>query len=210
MHVDEQLQSLLDRIRSEGVERAETEAAAIVARADERAGAIVAEAEAEAARTRREAEDAAQASLQRGEKALEQAARDFLLSLQQSIEAVLQQSLRETVAGALTPQTVAEMLVRLADAYAAHDMNESRVDVLLAPADREALAALVLDQYRGLVDQGLTLRADDKVGKGFRVSFADDGLYHDFSLQALSEALAPVLKGPLADIVARAAAGEQR
>lgn len=207
--MEEQLQSLLDRIRREGVERAEAEAAAIVARADERAALIVEEAEAEARRLRLEAETDAEAARERAEKALEQAARDFLLSLRRRIEAVLRESLRATVAGALTPQTVAEMLVRLADAYAAHDMNESRVDVLLSAEDRERLAALVMEQYRDLVDQGLTLRTDDKLDKGFRVAFTDDTLYHDFSLTALAEALAPVLKSPLAEIVARAAAEEQ-
>jgi V/A-type H+-transporting ATPase subunit E len=207
--VEEQLQSLLDRIRSEGVERAEAEAAAIAADAEERARRIEEEAEAEAARLRRAADDDAEATRQRSEKALEQAARDFLLSLQRRIEAVLRQSLRQTVAGGLTPETVAEMLVRLADAYAAHDMNESRVDVLLPAEDRERLAALVMDKYRDLVAQGLTLRTDDKLEKGFRVSLADDNVYHDFSLTALAEALAPVLKGPLAECVARAAREER-
>lgn len=207
--MEEQLQSLLDRIRSEGVERAEAEAATIVQQAEDRARATIEEAQAEAERIRRRAQEDADAALQRGEKALEQASRDLLLTLQRRIEAVLRQSLRENLAEALTPQTVAEMLVRLADAYAAHDMNESRVDVLLEPEDRERLAALVMQDYRGLVNQGLTLRTDEKLDKGFRVSFAEDELYHDFSLQALADALAPVLKGPLAEIVLRAAAGEQ-
>jgi len=205
--VDEQLQSLLERIRREGVQRAEAEAAAIVEQSRERAAAIVAEAETEAASLRRAAEEEAAAGRRRAEKALEQAARDFLLSLQARIESILRQSLRGDVADALTPETVAEMLVRLADAYAAHDMNESRVDVLLGPEDRDRLAALVLGQYRDLVGQGLTLRADEKVDKGFRVSFADDNVYHDFTLSALAEALAPVLKHPLSDIVERAAQG---
>jgi len=203
--MEEQLQSLLDRIRREGVERAEVEAASIAGEAGERARRIVAEAEAEAAELRRRAEADAQAGRERAEKALEQAGRDFLLGLQKSIEAVLRESLRGAVAAALTPDVVAEMLVRLAEAYAAHDMNESRVDVLLAAEDREALAALVMQKYRGLVDQGLTLRADDRLDKGFKVSFVDDNLYHDFSLEALAEALAPVLKPPLGEIVERAA-----
>jgi V/A-type H+/Na+-transporting ATPase subunit E len=203
--VDEQLQSLLDRIRREGVERADAEAAEILARAEDRAARIVAEAGSEADALRRKAGGDAEASRNRGEKALEQAARDFLLTLQKHIEAVLRESLRETLAAALTPDVVVEMLLRLADAYAEHDMNESRIDVLLAPEDRERLAALVMEKYRDLVAQGLTLRADDRLDKGFKVSFADDNLYHDFSLAALAEALAPVLKPPLGEIVERAA-----
>jgi len=203
--MEEQLQSLLDRIRHEGVERAEAEAAGILDEATERARRIVAEAETEAGGLRRGAEADAEASRQRAEKALEQAGRDFLLALQKSIEAILRETLRDTVATALTPDVVADMLVRLAEAYAAHDMNESRVDVLLAPEDREHIAAIVMEKYRDLVGQGLTLRADERLDKGFKVSFVDDNLYHDFSLPALAEALAPVLKHPLGEIVQRAA-----
>ena len=203
--MEEQLQSLLDRIRREGVERADVEAAGIVGEAGERARGIVAEAEAEADDLRRQAEADAEASRERGEKALEQAGRDFLLALQKRIEAILRETLRDTVAAALTPDVVADMLVRLAEAYATHDMNESRVDVLLAPDDREAVAALVMQKYRELVGQGLTLRADERLAKGFKVSFVDDKLYHDFSLSALVEALAPVLKPPLGACVERAA-----
>jgi V/A-type H+-transporting ATPase subunit E len=203
--MEEQLQSLLDRIRHEGVERAEAEAEGIVGEAQQRARHIVADAEADADGLRRGAESDAAASRERGEKALEQAGRDFLLALQKSIEAILRETLRDTVAAALTPDVVADMLVRLAEAYAAHDMNESRVDVLLAPEDRDRIAAIVMQKYRDLVGQGLTLRADERLDKGFKVSFVDDKLYHDFSLPALAEALAPVLKPPLGACVERAA-----
>jgi V/A-type H+/Na+-transporting ATPase subunit E len=204
--MDEQLQSLLDRIQQEGVERAEAEAARIVQTAEERARRIVAGAGAGGGAIRARAETDAAAAEERAGKALEQAARDFLLSLQNSIEAILRESLHGSVAAGLSPDVMAGMLVRLADAYAAHDMNESRVDVLLAPEDREAVAELVLRQYRDLVKQGLALRPDERVDKGFKVSFVDDNLYHDFTAQALADALAPVLKPPLGDIVKRAAA----
>ena len=202
----EELQSLLERIQTEGVERAEAEAARIIAGAQERAAGIVAEAEAQAEATRRGAEADATASGERGQIALEQAARDFLLSLQKGIEAVLRGTLCETVGAALTPDVMTAILVRLADAYAAHDMNESRVDVLLSPEDRDAVGAIVMEKYRELAGQGLMLRPDERVDRGFKVSFVDSNLYHDFSAEALAEALAPVLKPPLCDIVRRAAA----
>jgi V/A-type H+-transporting ATPase subunit E len=85
-------------------------------------------------------------------------------------------------------------------------MNESRVDVLLSPQDRDTVGAIVLEKYRDLVSQGLTLRPDERVDAGFKVSFVDYHLYHDFTAEALAEALAPVLKPPLCDIVRRATA----
>jgi V/A-type H+-transporting ATPase subunit E len=203
--MDEQLQSLLDRIRREGVERAEAEAARILQEAEERAAGIVAGAEREAAALRQAAETGAEASCARGQTALEQASRDLLLSLQKSIEAVLRETLCVSLREALSPTTIADMLVRLADAYAAHDMNESRVDVLLSPQDYDDVAATVMASYRELVRQGLTLRPDPRVDGGFKVSFVDDDLYHDFTIEALTDALAPVLKPSLADCVRRAA-----
>jgi V/A-type H+/Na+-transporting ATPase subunit E len=202
----EELQSLLARIQAEGVERAEAQAARITQQAEARAAVIVAEAEEQATRLRRAAETDAAASVERGQTALEQAGRDFLLALEKSVEAVLRETLCDTVAEALTPEVMSDILVRLADAYAAHDMNESRVDVLLSPEDRDAVGAIVMEKYRELVRQGLTLRPDERVDGGFKVSFVDYHLYHDFSAQALAEALAPVLKAPLCDIVKRAAA----
>jgi V/A-type H+-transporting ATPase subunit E len=201
----EDLQGLLDRIRAEGVERAEAEAARIIGEAETRAARIVADAESAAAELRRSAEADAEASAARGSTALEQAGRDFLLALQKSVEAVLQETLCQTVAEALSPDIMSQILVRLADAYAAHDMNESRVDVLLSPQDRDTVGAIVLEKYRDLVSQGLTLRPDERVDAGFKVSFVDYHLYHDFTAEALAEALAPVLKPPLCDIVRRAA-----
>jgi V/A-type H+-transporting ATPase subunit E len=204
--MDEQLQGLLDRIRREGVERAEAEAARIIREAEERAAGIVAAAEEEAASLRRAADADAAASLERGSVALEQAGRDFLLSLRQRIEAVLRETLCESVADALTPGVMADILKRLADAYAAHDMNESRVDVLLSREDRDAVGAIVMEKYRDLVGQGLVLRPDERLDAGFKVSFVEDNLYHDFTAEALAEVLAPVLKPTLCEIVRRAAA----
>jgi len=201
--VEEQLQGLLDRIRAEGVERAEAEAAAIVREANEQAKAIVASARAEADEIRARAEADAKVVQERSEKALEQTGRDFLLSLQKSIDTVLRESLARRVSEGLAPDVVAQMLVRLADAYAQKDMNESRVDVLLSPEDREQVTDVVMADYRDLVSQGLTLRADDGIGKGFKVSFIDEKVYHDFTVAALVDTLAPILKSPLREIMER-------
>jgi V/A-type H+-transporting ATPase subunit E len=201
----EDLQSLLERIRSEGVARAEADAERILSEARERAAGIVSAAEADAAGLRRTAETDAAASAERGRMALEQAGRDFLIALRRSVDDVLRGTLHESVGEALAPELLGEILVRLVDAYAAHDMGESRIDVLLSPEDRAAVGSIIMEKYRRAVEQGLILRPDPRVDKGFKVSLADDSMYHDFTAEALAEALAPVLKGPLADVVRRAA-----
>ncbi|MBR1836459.1 MAG: hypothetical protein IJ783_04155, partial [Kiritimatiellae bacterium] len=71
----EELQSLLDRIRAEGVEKANARAAEITAEAEKKAAAIVADAEKKAAAAVAAAREEADTLRQRAEQSLAQAAR---------------------------------------------------------------------------------------------------------------------------------------
>ena len=78
----EELQSLLDKINAEGVQKAEAEAARIIENAKKQAQEIRSEAEAQAAAAVKDAADQAAALETRAEAAIKQAARDVLLQLQ--------------------------------------------------------------------------------------------------------------------------------
>ena len=85
----EDLQNLLDRIQKDGVEQAEAQAETILAQARDKAAAILREAEKQAAETRVGAEKDAEVFVERSTKTLEQAARDFLISVGRSVESGL-------------------------------------------------------------------------------------------------------------------------
>ncbi len=204
--MEEQLQSLLDRIRAEGVEKAEAEAAEIVAAGRAEAKRIVEEAERLAAERRAKAEQEAEQFVERSRTTIEQAGRDFLLQLRAAIERVLTQIAKASIAEAMTPETMAGMLDHLAEAYAAKDFNEHRVEALVNPKDREAFVELVFSRYRDLLGEGLKIHVDDRLQGGFKVSFVDYRLYHDFTVEAIAEALSELLKPPLDQIVRNAAA----
>jgi len=203
--MEEQLQGLLDRIRKDGVEKAEAEAEDIVAKARAEAARIVDEARREAAEHTARAERDAKVFEERSTTTLEQAGRDFLLHLRTAIENVLRESARQSLGDALTPEAMAGMLERMAGAYADRDFNEHRVDVLLSEHDREAFVDTVFDRYRELLGEGLDVHVDDRIHKGFKVRFLDYRLYHDFTLEAIAEVFARLLKPPLDEIVLRAA-----
>lgn len=206
--MEEQLQGLLERIRKDGVEKAEAEAERIIADARAEAARILEDARREAAEHLSRAEREAQVFMERSTTTLQQTGRDFLLQLRTAIERVLRESAKEAVGEALTPEAMAGMLERMAMAYAKKDFNESRVEVLLSEQDRDAFVDTVFEKYRDLLGEGLEIRVDDRVNKGFKVRFLDYRLYHDFTLEAIAEALSSLLKAPLDRIVARAAEGD--
>ena len=134
----EDLQNLLDRIQKDGVEQAEAQAEKILAEAREKAAAILREAEKQAAETRVGAEKGAEVFVERSTKTLEQAARDFLISVGRSLEKVFEDVAKETVGAALTPETMEQMLIRMAEMYVERGARESHIDILLNAEDRKA------------------------------------------------------------------------
>lgn len=101
------LQGLIDRIRKEGVDKAESEAGEIVAEARRAAAGILREAESEAQALRDRARAEAAAFEEQGRQTLGKTARDLILSVQQAVERSLTALVHRRVEEALGAGTVA-------------------------------------------------------------------------------------------------------
>ena len=93
----EELQQLLEKIQHDGVEKANAEAAAILAKAKAEAAAILKDAEDRAAACRAQAEADAAAFAERAGKTVSQAARDTVLEVRQGIDRLLENLLAKDV-----------------------------------------------------------------------------------------------------------------
>jgi len=203
----EELQYLIERIQKEAIEKAEGEAARIVAQAKEKAAALVKDAEAKARANLEKADRDAQVYAERSRQTLEQAARDLLITVGQGVEHILEDLVDDALNDALSPDTLKLMLGKMAEAYAQGGGAESRVDVLLNEADQADIIKFFSEKYREKMKQGVSIRTSNGILKGFRISFADGHVYHDFTQPAIAEALAHFLRDHLAEIVHRVARG---
>lgn len=197
----EELQQLMERIRTDGVERADAEAREIVENAREQAKAIIEEAERDAAAKTEQAERDADAFAQRGATSLRQAARNVLLSLEQAIQQTMEAVVAQNARDAMTPERVAELVQRVVTAYADGLPGEARLDVLLSEDDREQLSNEFLNTFAANVKAGVEIKGDRTVISGFRVALSDQKVEHDFSGNAVTEALCGLLRPKLAEIV---------
>jgi V/A-type H+-transporting ATPase subunit E len=201
----EELQYLIERIQREAVDTGEQQASQLVAKAREQAAALVRDAEAQAAAHLAKAEQEAQQFTERSLQTLSQASRDLLISVGQGVENILGNLAVETAGQALTIETVQQMLIKLAEAYVGRSDRDRRLEVLLSPADQALLVAFFKDRYHDRLQQGIEIRGDERVLKGFKVSFDGGHLIHHFTQEAIAEALANFLRPHLADIVYRVA-----
>lgn len=208
------LQGLIDHLQRDAVDEGRRRAQAIVAEAEATAEATLRVAEDEAARIVRDAERDARVFTERSTTALEHAGRDLLITVRRSIEELVTALVHASLDEELRPGLLSEMLVTMADAYAARGGRERRMAVLLNEQDLDELTRFYVDRYRQRMAQGVELRLDETVRRGFRVQIVGEQVTHDFTIDAIAEELSRYLRPRLAEMLPRAAVslarGEER
>jgi len=197
----EELQNLLERIQREGVDKAEAEAAKIVADARAEAEAIAAQAREEADKMRQEAERNAQAFQERATMSLKQAARDVVLSVEEAVHTTMKGVVGAEVEGALSKEGFQEILLAAVKSYSGSEAGKSGIEVILSPEQKKEIAGHFLSKLADAVKKNVEIRDDRGIVAGFRVSVGDDKVEHDFSAEAITEAICQLVRPRLAEIM---------
>ena len=186
----EDLQSLLEKINREGVEKADAEAAKITAAAQAKADALVKEALARAAQAKSDSEKDAKAYADRAAETIRQSARDVIIGVKDALTALLENLLAKDVEKALSDEKTAVLIV----AEAIKDLTGSG-EIHCG----EKLAAALKSQAAGL--KSFTLTTDNTLGAGFTVKTDGGRVEHDFTPETISAELAKRLRPDLAKLV---------
>ena len=186
----EDLQSLLEKINRDGVEKAEAEAKKIVEAAQEKAKAILAEATAVAAKAREDAARDAEMSAARATETIRQAARDVIIGVKDAVSALLDQLLVNGVDKTLSDEAAAGAIVATA------------VKDLVGPGEiacGEKLVKALSAQLAAKKD--FTVVTDDTLGSGFTVKLEGGRVEHAFTVEVIASELAKRLRPDLAKLL---------
>ena len=195
--MSEELQSLLDRIRNDGVAKAESRAAEITAAAEKKAAETLAAAEKKAAETRARAEEDAAAFARRSEETLRQAARDVVRTVRENVQQTCERLLRADVKAALGGDALAAVVEAVAKASAAEDAG---AELRVPPAEAGRIAAHAKARLAAELAGGLRIAPDSDVSAGVRVLVDGGRVEHDFTDAAIAEALCRVVRPELAKL----------
>lgn len=186
--MSEELQSLLEKINSDGVMKANAERDAILAAARAEAENLIAKAREEAEETRKQAAADAETLQKRAENAIEQAARDVVLKL----KAELEQRISAAVAGAaeetMTPAFMAELVKTLGTSFLS--APDAELTVIASVKDAPALDAALKGALVSSLKKQPRVLAEPTIRGGMEVNFNGSELFFDFSTEALTELLA--------------------
>jgi V/A-type H+/Na+-transporting ATPase subunit E len=198
-----QLQELIDRIKSEGVGAARTEAERIVADAQAQAASIAAAAEKKAARTLEEAKAEAARAQAAGEAALKQASRNMILALRKSLEAMLAAIARTETVKAMNDDLLARLIPEVVKAWISGGSGD--LAVLLPPDSMKKLEAKLHGLLKAELAKGAEIRPFPHLDAGFRIQDRAGSLSWDFSAEELARMLSQFLNPRLAAILEQAA-----
>ncbi len=199
----EELQGLLDRIQKEGTDRAEAEAAQIATEAKAKAKTIVAEAESQAKALLEKAAAESELYQKRSENAISQAARDVILSVGEAVTETFRAIVARQVESAMKADALAGFIHEAIRAYT-QAKGSTAIEVLLNDEEQDAVTAYFMKAFAEAMKSGLTIRGNRSVISGFTVTLTDKGVQHDFTGEALTEAIGRLLRPQLAKIVREA------
>ena len=188
----EELQQLLEKIQRDGVDKANAEAAAIVAKAKAEADALVKKAQEDAAAAEAKGKADAEAYAARARETIAQAARDTVLKVKDDVTKLLTKLLTQNVTAALATEAVP-----LAAAAVRELVTGDNAEVAASAKLVDALRAQLAQQAQS----GVKVVADETTGTGFTVRLDNGRVEHDFTDAAISDALAQRLRADLAALL---------
>ena len=186
----EDLQSLLEKINRDGVEKADAEAQRIIAEAKAKADEIVRAANAKADVAKAEAEKSAADYSARAAETIRQSARDVVIGVKDALTALLERLLIKDVNKALADEKTATGIILEA------------LKGLTGPGEitcSAKLADALKAQVSGL--KSFTLTSDDTLGTGFTIKLDNGRVEHDFTAETISTELAKRLRPDLAKLL---------
>ena len=186
----EELQSLIEKINRDGVEKATAEAERIVSAAKEQAAAIVKAANDEAAKSAAAAKAEAEASAERAKETLRQAARDAVISVEGAVSALLEKLLTANVDAALSDPATAAAIAGEAVRNIVTS-GEIHAGAKVAEALKSQLAAKT----------NFTVVMDEVTSSGFTVKLDGGRVEHDFTGATVAAELAKRLRPDLAALM---------
>jgi V/A-type H+-transporting ATPase subunit E len=195
--MDVKLDSLIEKLKKEGIDEGKDKAAQIVRDADKKAAEILDDAKKKSEQIVADAQKQAAQFQANSELALKQAARDSELLLKGRITELFDRVFKQEISEALKPDFLKEMILKLVDQWG----KEAKAEVMLKSADLKKLEEVLYTGVGKALKDKITLRSSPEVSGGFRIGLKGEDVYYDFTDESIAETLKLFLKPKLKEIL---------
>lgn len=200
-----ELQGLLDRINTDGLQKAEARKAEIIKAAEAQAASIIAEAKQKAAEMIKDAQSESDKLEERAKSAVRQAARDIVIGLRSELEKRLAQLTQSAVGESMTPDAMGKLVTAIVNGTSGVSGDkalELAVSKNIPQSDVDKLIASVTASLK--TQPVIQLRSD--FNAGLKIGVKGNDLFIDLSDEALTELICGYVGPKVAEILKPATA----
>ncbi len=200
INTDTGVQALIDRIRDQGVQSANQEAARILAEAEAKASQLLAETQKQVEQLRAKAAADIAAEQAAAQEALKLSARDTVLRLKNVVAAAFETFVRRLVTTATQDRDLMKKLVLVLAGHSAEELiKDKQIQILLSdaivtgqsdPKLRELGKQTILSLSSDMLREGVELIPSSSIEGGAKVRLVGEQLEIDLSDKAIAKMLA--------------------
>ncbi|OQX95275.1 hypothetical protein B6I21_06275 [candidate division KSB1 bacterium 4572_119] len=195
--MDVKLDSLIEKIKKEGIEAGQKSADEILAEAKKKAAGIVGDAKKEADKIISDGKKQAGQFRTNAEADIQQAARNAELLLKERINSIFDNVFKKEVADSLKPDFLTGLIQGIVDSWA----KDSKADVVVNEKDKKQLESLLFKGLKKQLKDSITIRVSNDISSGFKIGLKDEQVYYDFSDDAISEFIKSLINPKLKEIL---------
>lgn len=202
--MDVQLQELIDKIKRDGVAVAENSASEMISNAEKEAKRIIDNAKREAENIINQAKEDANRFEKSSEDSIKQASRNLLLQFRDSVTKELSSIVNETISDSISKDSLEKLIPEIIKEWTKNS-DAKDISVLLSEKDLQTLESSFKNSLKNEISQGLTLKVDNSLSKGFRVGIKDGAAFYDFSAETVAELFSAYLNPKVSALMKEAA-----
>ncbi|MFA5088856.1 MAG: hypothetical protein WC552_07465 [Candidatus Omnitrophota bacterium] len=196
----QQVQDLINKIKTEGVQQAEQKAQEITALANKKAEQIISEAQEKGRRVISEAQAEAQKTKEATHAALKQAARDMLLTLREEINKTLQRIVSQETRSSLSPENLSGIIAGAVKSYLTQEAGEVDIRVAVNDQDLQKFKDGFIKKLQEEIKKPIQFQSDE-IEKGFSISFDGGKSCFDFTDSSLVKFLSGYLNAEMTSLL---------
>jgi V/A-type H+-transporting ATPase subunit E len=197
--MDVKLESLIEKIKKEGVDQAQQQSEQIIKDAHAKEKEIVKKAKDQAQKIKKEAEQEAQKFQDNAKSSLKQAARNVILSVREKLISIFDSILKRELKESLTPEAIAKMLESIIDKWSKE--KDKEFEVLVSKKDKKELEELILAKFTQKAQNKIEIKSSSQIENGFRIGIKGEDTHYDFSDEGITESLSVFLNPAIADLI---------
>ena len=195
--MDVKLDSLIEKIRKEGIEEAQQTADSIIKEANQKAGSIVDKAKKETEKIIEDGKHQVDQYKATADVDLKQAARNIELLLKEKIHSLFDSVFKHQVSAEMKPDFLKELITKIVESWA----KDSKKEIVINEKDKDQLEKVLFSGVKDELKNSISIRVSSDISNGFRVGLKDEEVYYDFTDDSIAEVLKSLINPKLKEIL---------